>query len=153
MPDVPDSETLSLFAQTEKSKGYWFKDEREKGLKMLGFGDDGPLRIDFDESDVDGPFLINAYISAWNSVNAAYGLKKPDERDVELRELKDAVVVVAQSTGREDLVSYVEEELRKRSRDPAQAYATLGANHEMDDEIILAIFSLRVSFYPTYRQF
>lgn len=136
-----DHASLMTFLLTEKSKGYWVKSDRDKALKMLGFGDDGPLRIEFDESDVDGSFLMNAYITACNTVNTTAQL---DERDAELRGLKDAVLIAAQSTGKEDLVDYVEKELQKRMRDPAQAYATLGAAREMDDEILLAVFSLRV---------
>jgi ubiquitin carboxyl-terminal hydrolase 25/28 len=148
VPGISDSESLSLFVHTEKSKGYWLASERDKALTLLGFGENGPLRIEFDENDVDGQFLMNAYVTSWNSINANFGAGRPDERDVALRDLKDAVLITAQSTGREDLVGFVQEELRKRGRDPAQAHVTLGANHEIDDHLILAIFGMRAS--PTY---
>lgn len=114
---------------------------------LLGFGENGPLRIEFDENDVDGQFLMNAYVTSWNSINANFGPGRPEERDVAMRDLRDAVLITAQSTGREDLVGFVQEELRKRGKDPAQAYVTLGANHEMDDDLILVIFGMRVKFH------
>lgn len=151
VPGISDSEPLSLFVQTEKSKGYWLTSERDRALTLLGFGENGPLRIEFDENDVDGQFLMNAYVTSWNSINANFGPGGPDERDIAMRDLKDAVLITAQSTGREDLVGFVQEELRKRGRDPAQAYVMLGANHEMDDDLVLAIFGMRVGFTPDAR--
>lgn len=140
----PDSQGLMNFYQLERSKGYWSLADRDAAVALLGFGEEnGRLRIDFDTSDVDGPFLINAYTSAVTVVNTTAPLA---QRDVALKELKEATVVAAQSTGNEELVEYVENELKKRSRDPAEAYAAIGANREMDEDVLLAVFSLRVGF-------
>lgn len=136
-------EGLVLFVLTEKSKGYWSSTDLGKALSRLGFGEEGPLRISFD-AEVDGTFLMNAFQEAWKDSETLYS-SNPDHRDIAQRDLKDGVLIAAQSTGREELVKFVEAALKRRSRDPMQAYATLGASIEMDDEVIIAIFGLRVS--------
>jgi ubiquitin carboxyl-terminal hydrolase 25/28 len=158
--EVHEREALAIFINTEKSKDYWMSSDFERAQRQLGFGNDGPLRIEFDE-DVDGVFLMGAYKSSFDEIQQSFSgavtgadmVKNEDERDVALRNLKEAVAIVAQFTGREELVNYVKEQLAKRTLDPVMAYSALGANAEMDDDLILTIFGMRVSHvlhFPTY---
>lgn len=153
VPRIADAEQLAFAVLTEKSKGYFTEEDLAKALTRLGFGEEGPLRIAFD-TDIDGEFLMNAFATAWSDINHMYGGDGPnnDQKDVALKDLKESVEIAAMSTGRVELVKYVEEALRKRNRDPVLAYSALGASEGMDEDLILAIYSMRVSSQTLYRK-
>ncbi|KAF8323953.1 cysteine proteinase [Clavulina sp. PMI_390] len=138
------SELLNFFL-VEKSKGYWTNSDYHQAIRLLGFGDDGYLRMEFEPNEVDGQFIVNAFSAAYNLLNQN---SDPSRLDIERKDLREAALIAAQSTKKEDLVAYVDKEVGKRTRDPATAYTTLGANKDMDDDLVLAIFNMRAVDEP-----
>lgn len=142
-----DRDALGNQIHIERSKQYWMADDLPRALTQLGFGDDGPIGIDFD-ADVDAKFLMMAYSNSYEEIQQRFsGLENGPQGDQKVQaliNLKESVVIAAQSTGREDLVAAVLEHLERR-KDPNAAYRAIDVSPDVDDGLLLTIYSVRVS--------
>jgi ubiquitin carboxyl-terminal hydrolase 25 len=143
LPGLPDSDHLFNLVQIERSKGFWSSTDLHKGARLLGFGEDGAMRIPFD-SDVDENFLINAFQNAWRDADSTYR-HDSERRDAHRQELKEALKMACQFSGNPELVARYEQEVRIRTMDPSRAYGVFGATGDIDDEMLLVVYSMRVS--------
>lgn len=143
LPGISDRDLLHNFISMERSKGLWSESDLQDGVKLLGFGENGHMRIPFD-ADVDAAFLMNAFGHAWKNVDTIFG-SNIDARDGHRRDLKAALQMACQYSGNPELVKRYEQEIRIRTMDPITAYTTIGATRDMDDEMLMVIYPMRVS--------
>jgi ubiquitin carboxyl-terminal hydrolase 25 len=105
--------------------------------RLLGFGSDGPLGVDF-EDDVPEEFIINAWRDA---LKRAW---KDTERGTELqRTVTDAFRVIADARGSVKLRK-MWEDAKGKTMTPERAYDILEIPREVDDAMLLTVFQLRV---------
>ena len=122
----------------ERTRNRFTRDDFFKAVSSLGFGHDGPLRVEFDES-VEEEFII----SAWRD-----GVRRSwkDEADgsATRRDLNDALRVIADARGSAELHRIWERE-KGSIMTVDTAYSTLGVSKEMDENTLITVFDMRVS--------
>lgn len=122
----------------ERTRNRFTRDDFLKAVSMLGFGHDGPLRVDFDES-VEEEFII----SAWRD-----GIRRSWKDEVNgsatRRELNDALRVIADVRGSAEIYRIWERE-KGSIMTVDTAYSTLGVSKEMDENTLITVFDMRVS--------
>ena len=122
----------------ERSRNRFTQEDFFKAVGTLGFGHDGPLRVDFDES-VEEEFII----SAWRD-----GIRRSwkDEANGSTirRELNDALKVIADVRGSAEMHRVWERE-KGSVMTVDTAYSTLGVSKEMDENTLITVFEMRVS--------
>jgi ubiquitin carboxyl-terminal hydrolase 25/28 len=134
--DTPmDLENLAL---KERVRNRFTRDDLLKAVGTLGFGRDGPLKVNFDES-VEEEFVINAWRDgirrSWKDE-----MNGPTTR----RELNDALRVIAGVRGSAMMYHVLVHE--KGSIMTADtAYSTLGVPKETDGSTLITVFNMRVS--------
>lgn len=112
----------------------------QKAAICLGFGKDGPLCLDFD-NDIDENFIA----CAWrDKVRRAWRDPK-DGGDLQ-RDANESFRILAEARGSVKL-RQLWEESQGRTMNPDRAYSTLEIPTEVDDAMLLTVFSLRVSIY------
>ena len=122
----------------ERTRGRFTRDDFLKAVAALGFGHDGPLRVDFDES-VEEEFIINAW---------RHGIRRSwkDETNgsATRRELNDAMRIIAEVRGSAEM-HHVWEREKGSVMTVDTAYSTLGVSKEMDENTLITVFDMRVS--------
>lgn len=122
----------------ERTRNRFTQDDFLKAVGSLGFGHDGPLRVDFDES-VEEEFIV----SAWRD-GIRRSWKDEANGSVTRRELNDALRVIADVRGSAEMHRIWE--LEKGSIMTVDtAYSTLGVSKEMDENTLITVFDMRVS--------
>lgn len=143
IPGIPAQMTLVSIIQMESSKGYWSKREWFRSQELLSFGETGDLGIPWDD-DVDNEFLMRAFLEACRQSDKRFEHASEADRAAARRDLKEALRILCQSTGKVDTVKYCDHQLRLQTADPREAYAKLGAIPSVDDDTMIAIFLMRV---------
>jgi len=122
----------------ERSRNRFTQDDFFKAVGTLGFGHDGPLRVEFDES-VEEEFII----SAWRD-----GIRRSwkDEANGSAirRELNDSLRIIADVRGSAEMHRVWERE-KGSVMTVDTAYSTLGVSKEMDENTLITVFDMRVS--------
>ncbi|KAF8336537.1 uncharacterized protein EI90DRAFT_3287565 [Cantharellus anzutake] len=150
IPGLPHRQDLTNFIMTQKSRGLWSRKDLDRAVGLLGFGPDGPLRINFDR-DVDGHFLIGAFRNAWDGIdlsNAKEGLYDPEKRDTLRRDLKEALLIASQSLGSQVIVEQARQEIELKSMSPNAAYAAFDATRDVDDDTLIVAYEMRATEQP-----
>lgn len=140
--DIPSD--LQSVVMDERSRFRYTHQDLETAIKCLGFGNDGPLSIEFDE-EVSEEFIANAWK---DKVRRAW--RDPKDGGEIQREANDSFRIVAEERGSVALRKLWEEN-HGRTMNPDRAYSTLEIPTEVDDAMVLTVFSLRVGF--PYRVF
>lgn len=122
----------------ERSRGRFTQDDLLKAVGTLGFGHDGPLRVDFDDS-VEEEFIINAWR---DGIRRSW--KDETNGSATRRELNDALKVIADTRGSLEMHQVWERE-KGSIMTVDTAYSTLGVSKEMDENTLITVFDLRVS--------
>ena len=122
----------------ERTRNRFTRDDFLKAVSTLGFGHDGPLRLDFDES-VEEEFII----SAWRD-GIRRSWKDETNGSATRRELNDAFKVVADVRGSAEMQRFWERE-KGSIMTVDTAYSTLGVSKEMDENTLITVFDMRVS--------
>ena len=144
---VPASvrDELETFVMEEKSKGRWTKDDLKKGAQALGFGRDNALGVDLDD-EVDEEFILRAWRDgikrSWRSLEGTAGSEKRAE-------LNDALKMLAESRSSTKLMDAWKNE-KTKGMSPDSAYSTLEVPKDVDDEMLLTVYSFRVSASSSY---
>lgn len=121
----------------ERSRGRFTQDDLLKAVGTLGFGHDGPLRVDFDDS-VEEEFIINAWR---DGIRRSW--KDETNGSATRRELNDALKVIADARGSREMYQVWERE-RGSIMTVDTAYSTLGVSKEMDENTLITVFDLRM---------
>ncbi|KAF8433463.1 cysteine proteinase [Boletus edulis BED1] len=138
--DLPSQELQNLVLQ-ERTRNRYTDDDRLGAIRVLGFGKDNLLRVDY-EDDIDEDFLVGAWKDclkrAW---------RDPKDGAQRLRDANDAFRIVAESRGSVNLQKVLEDFLRD-SIDPSRAYTILEIPPETDDAMLMTVFMLRLDEQP-----
>ena len=122
----------------ERTRGRFTRDDFLKAASTLGFGHDGPLKVDFDDG-VEEEFILNAWR---DGIRRSW--KDETNGSVIRRELNDALKVIADARGSQEMHRIWERE-KGSVMTVDTAYSTLGVSKEMDENTIITVFDLRVS--------
>ncbi|KAI0640335.1 cysteine proteinase [Trametes polyzona] len=138
---TPPQELQTLIVE-ERSRFRFTPEDAQDAAKTLGFGRDGELGVELD-SDVDDDFIAQAWRSArqraWqNPANATERRAK----------LNDALRLVAEQRASEKLLKIWSEE-KGTGMSPETAYSTLEVPKEVDETMLLTVYSMRVEDQPS----
>ena len=122
----------------ERTRNRFTRDDFLKAVSALGFGHDGPLRVEFDES-VEEEFIVNAWR---DGIRRSW--KDETNGSTTRRELNDALKVVADVRGSVEMHRIWERE-KGSIMTVDTAYSTLGVSKEMDENTLITVFEMRVS--------
>lgn len=130
----------------ERSRDRFTIDEVERAATILGFGVQGPLKVEYDEADVDEEFIENA----WRDC------VKQSWRDLErgsesLRNANEALRILAEARG-SGALRKVWEGGKDRIMNPERAYDTLEVPKETDDLMLITVFNMRMEESPVQQQ-
>ena len=126
----------------ERTRGRFTRDDFLNAVSTLGFGHNGPLRVDFDES-VEEEFII----SAWRD-GIRRSWKDETNGSTTRRELNDALRIIAEMRGSPEM-HHVWDREKGSIMTVDTAYSTLGVSKEMDENTLITVFDMRVSeFLP-----
>jgi ubiquitin carboxyl-terminal hydrolase 25/28 len=122
----------------ERMRNRFTQDDLLKAVSTLGFGHDGPLKVDFDES-VEEEFVINAWRDgirrSWKDETSGSATR---------RELNEALRIIADVRGSTEMFRVWEHE-KGSTMTVDTAYSTLGVSKDMDENTLITVFDMRVS--------
>ncbi|KAL4070474.1 hypothetical protein J3A83DRAFT_4525436, partial [Scleroderma citrinum] len=138
--DVPAQDLQNLVFE-ERSRNRYTEEDLKNAISALGFGKDGPLRVELD-ADVDDDFIAEAWKDcvrrAWRDASNGTQLQ---------RDANDAVRIVAESRGSTKLRKMWEDS-SKNVMDPHRAYAILEVPAETDESMLITVFMVRLEEQP-----
>ena len=128
----------------ERSRDRFTTDDVERAAAILGFGLHGPLRVEYDEADVEETFIENAWKEcvkrSWRDL---------EHGSVILRDANEALRILAEARGSEALRK-VWESGKERVMNPDKAYDTLEVPKDVDEMMLITVFNMRVCVFSLY---
>lgn len=131
---------LQNFVIQERSRSRFTHDELQQAITTLGFGQENRLRMDFDE-ETDDEFVKMAWRDA---LKEAW---KHPESSAKRKEVQDALMILAQARGSADLMAAYNSE-QGNGMTPERAYTTLEVPADVDEEMLITVFVMRVEERP-----
>ncbi|KIL00786.1 hypothetical protein PAXRUDRAFT_129015 [Paxillus rubicundulus Ve08.2h10] len=138
--DIPSQDLQNLVLE-ERARNRYTEDDRDGAIKILGFGKDNLLRVDY-EDDIDDDFVIGAWKDC---VKRAW--RDPKDGAQRLRNANDAFRIIAESRGSANLRKLWEDSLRN-AMDPSRAYTVLEVPPDVDDSMLMTVFLMRMEEQP-----
>lgn len=121
----------------EQSRDRFTTEEFARAVEVLGFGYEGTLRIDYDE-EVPEDFLEGAWREC---VKKSW--RDPEHSAEMQRQANEAFRIVAEARGSVRLRK-IWEMGKDKLMNPARAYDTLEVPNDVEDTMLITIFSMRV---------
>ncbi|CAL1693817.1 unnamed protein product [Somion occarium] len=138
---ITNSEELQTLIAAERSRGRFTESDIKLATHYLGFGKENELGVELDD-EVDDDFILNA----WKN-----GLKRSWREDgggAERRtDLNDSFKIISDVRGGEKLRNAYKWE--KNTMSPDAAYATLEVPKEVDETMLITVYSMRVEDQPS----
>ncbi|KAF8529679.1 hypothetical protein BU17DRAFT_79749 [Hysterangium stoloniferum] len=145
MATIPPPTELENLITSEVDRGRWLKEHLDQSATLLGFGRTNSLRVDLEESEDE--FVYSAWdlemTSAWKGVEQ----EKWDGGASRRQELTRALHVIAESRGSRMLKNKANESLAEMT--PEKAYGTLEVPPDVEEEMLITIYKLRVDDAPS----
>ncbi|KAK2461522.1 hypothetical protein APHAL10511_005985 [Amanita phalloides] len=134
--------TLQDLMAMERSRDRFTAEDIPNAAAVLGFGVDGPLRVEYDEADVPDDFIEGAWREcikrSWRDPVCGSGTQ---------REATEAFRIIAES--RESSRLKKAWELGKNNvMTPERAYDTLEIPKDVDDNMLITVFNMRLEEQP-----
>ncbi|KAI0045879.1 cysteine proteinase [Auriscalpium vulgare] len=139
--ELPPSELQDIVVE-ERNKNRFTHDNVQDAVKVLGFGKDGPLGVEF-EDDIEDDFIENAWRE---SIRRAWREASGDA--VRLMDIHEAFRMLAELRNSADLVHKWRLE-KDGGMTPDRALTTLEVPKEIDDTMLITVFDIRVREQPT----
>lgn len=157
----PSYDSLTFLYTAEQSKGRWTSEDLRNYTAALNLLDEnGKVR-----NELTGVSIRDAWRAKNREVNealkaldapdggvvqqGAYTLypRTKDDLDQERNRLKEAYRVVAESTGDVEIMKIFEDTMKMyRGMDVAEAYHTMDAPETVDEDMLVMLYNIRVSF-------
>ncbi|KAI0328424.1 cysteine proteinase [Cubamyces sp. BRFM 1775] len=138
--NVP-SELQTLIAE-ERSRFRFTPDDLREAAKFLGFGRDGELNVELDD-EVDDDFIAQAWRSARQRA-----WQDPSNATTRRAQLNEALRLIAEHRGSEKLLKVWNDE-KGSGMSPDTAYSTLEVPRDVDETMLLTVYSMRVEDQPS----
>ncbi|KAH0837895.1 hypothetical protein J3R83DRAFT_6125 [Lanmaoa asiatica] len=138
--DVPSQELQNLVLQ-ERTRNRYTEEDRVGASRILGFGKDNLLRVDY-EDDIDEGFLAGAWKDC---VKRAW--RDPQDGAQRQRDANDAFRIVAESRGSVNLRKLWEDSTRD-GMDPNRAYTILEVSPQVGDAMLMSVYMVRLEEQP-----
>ena len=138
LTDEP-AQMLQSFVFDERERGRFTRDDFQEAPALLGFGPQGMLSVDYDY-EISDEFVENAWR---DSVKRVWR----DGDGARLAAANDAFRRIAEVRGSEMLWKKWEQ-AKDGGMTPERAYATLEVPSEIEDGMLLTVFSMRVRLFP-----
>ncbi|KAF9489022.1 cysteine proteinase [Pleurotus eryngii] len=124
----------------ERSRKRFAEDEVTEAARILGFGHDGPLKVEFD-NEIDAEFIENAWKDcirqSWHD---------PGGSQLQ-RDATEALRILAEYLGNRAL-HRIWEEKKDKLMDPSKAYDILEIPSGVDDTMLITVYTLRLDEQP-----
>ncbi|KAI0352188.1 cysteine proteinase [Trametes cingulata] len=133
---------LQTLIVEERSRFRFTPDDLHEAAKTLGFGRDGELSVELD-NEVDDDFIAQAWRSARQRA-----WQNPADAATRRARLNDALRLVAEYRGSEKLLKVWSDE-KGTGMSPETAYSTLEVPREVDEAMLLTVFSMRIEDQPS----
>lgn len=136
-----DCTMLVQLLESEQERGRFSYDDINAAAATLGFGADGPLGVEYgSESDVPDEFIENAWKEcvkrSWHDYLDGTKLQT---------EATKALKIIADARGSRTL-QRVWEHGKRGVMSPDKAYDTLEVPKDVDEEMLITVFSMRASY-------
>ncbi|KAI6048070.1 hypothetical protein EDC04DRAFT_2886852 [Pisolithus marmoratus] len=138
--EIPPQDVQNLVFE-ERTRNRYTEDDLANAISVLGFGKDGPLRVELD-ADVDDDFIAEAWKDC---VRRAW--RDPKDGVQRQRDANDAFRIVAESRGSTKLRKMWEDS-SKNVMDPNRAYTILEVPPETDESMLMTVYVMRVEEQP-----
>ncbi|KAH9884671.1 cysteine proteinase [Cubamyces lactineus] len=138
--NVP-SELQTLIVE-ERSRFRFTPDDLYEAAKILGFGRDGELRVELD-NEIEDDFIAQAWRSARQRA-----WQDPSNAATRRAKLNDALRLIAEHRGSEKLLKVWNDE-KGSGMSPDTAYTTLEVPKDVDETMLLTVYSMRVEDQPS----
>ena len=123
----------------EQSRDRFTAQEVENAAFLLGFGSNNDLKVDYD-GDIPDDFVLEAWKDA---VKRAW--RNPLRGTELLRTLNNALRILAEHRNSERLRTVWD--TKKNAMSPERAYDTLEIPKDVDDEMVITVYNMRVSSF------
>ncbi|KAF8641193.1 hypothetical protein AX17_000828 [Amanita inopinata Kibby_2008] len=125
----------------ERSRDRFVAEDIISAAETLGFGVNGPLRVEYDETDVPDEFIE----SAWREC-IKRSWRDPAGSTLQ-REATDAFRILAESRGSTRL-RQAWESSKSNLMTPERAYSTLEIPKDVDENMLITVFTMRLEEQP-----
>lgn len=125
-------------------RGRWEPREVEDAAKRLGFGLHNDIKVNLEEFE-DG-FVYNAYEHAMTRS------WKEDASIATRKDLTRALHIIAEHRGSKDLKAKAEEGDGSAEMIPEKAYLTLEVPENVDEEMLITVYKMRVRIISFHHQ-
>ncbi|KAK7686516.1 hypothetical protein QCA50_010114 [Cerrena zonata] len=140
-PTLTGAEELETLILEERSRGRFTESDIGRAGNYLGFGKDNELRVELDD-DVDDDFILNAWK---NGLKRSW--KEPYEGAQRRTDLNESFKIIADLRGSRSLRDAYKWE--KSAMSPDAAYGTLDVPRDVDEGMLITVFSMRVEDQPS----
>lgn len=141
---------LSNLVGIEISRGVWTVETLRECAVLLGLAqqsEEGVVGVLFGD-DPDPAIIRDAWLKKVKDLNADFAAGRVRDKEAlgqRKHELKEAYRIVSEGTGKAQVVAAYEDAIKLYgSMDITEAYQTLEVPAELDDEMIVTIFAMRV---------
>jgi len=136
--------TLQELIVLEQSRDRFTAHEVDNAAFLLGFGSNNDLKVDYDE-DIPDDFVLEAWRDA---VKRAW--RNPTRGTELLRTLNNSLRILAEHRNSERLRTVWD--TQKNAMSPERAYDTLEIPKDVDDEMVITVYNMRVGSFPSVGQ-
>ncbi len=133
--------SLEELVVRERSRNRFTLDNVADAAAILGFGHDKALHIPYEPDETDDPFIENAWTHA---VKESW--RNMDERAQ--KDADDALLILAQMRRSKYLLD-LHANAQKNMMNPERAYQALEVPSDVDDTMLMTIYSMRVRLFNT----